>query len=167
VQNQQFTRPVALSSLCDDLLRTGHRPRTDMLAHETVAADDRVAAALQVPTGTDIVHLRRLRWAREVPIAIMCNWPPTHLATVSAEDLVTQGLYELLRRTGVQMRIARQRIGARAATPEENRVLREYHNAPLLTMERLVYDDAGRAVELGSHVYPADTYSFEITLVDP
>jgi DNA-binding GntR family transcriptional regulator len=126
VQNQQFTRPVALSSLCDDLLRTGHRPRTDMLAHETVAADDRVAAALQVPTGTDIVRLRRLRGAREVPMAIMCNWLPTHLATFSAEDLVTQGLYELLRRTGVQMRIARQRIGARAATPEENRVLHEH-----------------------------------------
>jgi DNA-binding GntR family transcriptional regulator len=33
-------------------------------------------------------------------------------------------------------------------------------------MSRTAYDDAGRAVELGSHVYRADRQTFEITLVD-
>jgi DNA-binding GntR family transcriptional regulator len=33
-------------------------------------------------------------------------------------------------------------------------------------MERTTYDDSGRAVEFGSHVYRAHLYSFEMTLVD-
>jgi DNA-binding GntR family transcriptional regulator len=32
-------------------------------------------------------------------------------------------------------------------------------------MERLSYDDTGRPVELGRHLYRADSYSFEITVV--
>jgi DNA-binding GntR family transcriptional regulator len=33
-------------------------------------------------------------------------------------------------------------------------------------MQRTAYDDSGRAVELGSHVYRPELYSFEMTLVD-
>ena len=58
------------------------------------------------------------------------------------------------------------RIGARAATVGEARLLRERKGAPLLTMERTAYDDSGRAVEFGSHAYRAQTYSFEVTLVE-
>ena len=36
----------------------------------------------------------------------------------------------------------------------------------LLTMTRTAYDDVGRAVEYGSHVYRASSYSFELTLID-
>ena len=64
------------------------------------------------------------------------------------------------------MRIATQRIGARAATTAEAKLLHERKGAPLLTMERTAYDDSGRAVEFGSHAYRAQTYSFEVTLVE-
>jgi DNA-binding GntR family transcriptional regulator len=33
-------------------------------------------------------------------------------------------------------------------------------------MHRTAFDDSGRAVEFGSHVYRPDMYSFEMTLVD-
>jgi len=34
----------------------------------------------------------------------------------------------------------------------------------VLTMTRSAYDDQGRAVEHGSHIYRASRYSFDITL---
>ena len=37
--------------------------------------------------------------------------------------------------------------------------------AALLTMQRLTYDDHGRPVELGNHVYAATRYSFELSLL--
>ncbi|KOG85743.1 GntR family transcriptional regulator, partial [Streptomyces varsoviensis] len=37
--------------------------------------------------------------------------------------------------------------------------------APLLTMERTTFDDTGRAVEFGSHVYRASRYAFEFQLL--
>jgi DNA-binding GntR family transcriptional regulator len=166
VRGHAFTRPVALSSLYDDLARTGRRPRTDILANGLVPADRRVAEALGVAEGSEVVRIERLRWADEDPLALMCNWLPPGLSSYPTEELASHGLYELLRRSGVHMRIATQRIGARAASAAEARLLHERKGAPLLTMERTAYDDSGRVVEFGSHAYRAQTYSFEVTLVE-
>ena len=38
-------------------------------------------------------------------------------------------------------------------------------NGPVLTMERMAFDDSGRAFEYGHHCYRPDLYSFETTLV--
>jgi DNA-binding GntR family transcriptional regulator len=51
---------------------------------------------------------------------------------------------------------------SRAATPI--RVDRSSPGRPLLTMERSAYDEQGRAVEHGDHVYRASRYSFDLTL---
>jgi DNA-binding GntR family transcriptional regulator len=164
--HSEFTRPVALSSLYDDLSRTGRLPRTEVLSHALEPANAQIAAALGVREGSDVVRVERLRWAGDEPLALMCNWLPIGLASYTTEELATHGLYELLRRSGVHMRIATQRIGARAATTGEAKLLHERKGAPLLTMERTAYDDSGRAVEFGSHAYRAQTYSFEVTLVE-
>jgi DNA-binding GntR family transcriptional regulator len=166
LRGSEFTRPVALSSLYDDLARTGRRPQTQVLSNAILPADAQVAAALGIVEGTEVLRVERLRSAADEPLALMCNWLPTQIASYTSEELATHGLYELLRRSGVHIRIATQRIGARAATPREAKLLHDRKGAPLLTMERTAYDDSGRAVEFGSHAYRAQTYSFEVTLVE-
>jgi DNA-binding GntR family transcriptional regulator len=166
VVHGQVKRPVELSSLYDDLDRSGQHPTTRVLARELVTADARLAGALGLAVGVPVLRIERLRSAGDQPLAIMRNWLPADLAAYTAEELGQQGLYELLRRSGVHIRIATQRIGARAASLPEARLLNERKGAPLLTMERTAYDDSGRAVEFGSHAYRAETYSFEVTLVE-
>jgi DNA-binding GntR family transcriptional regulator len=166
VVHGQVKRPVELSSLYDDLDRSGQHPTTRVLARELVAADARLAGALGIAVGVPVLRIERLRSAGDQPLAIMCNWLPADLADFTSEQLAGQGLYELLRRSGVHIRIATQRIGARAASLPEARLLHERKGAPLLTMQRTAYDDSGRAVEFGSHAYRAETYSFEVTLVE-
>ncbi|MDT0331518.1 GntR family transcriptional regulator [Nocardiopsis lambiniae] len=159
-------RPLELSSLYDDLRRTGEHPRTDVLRFAVEAPPDAIATALEVPPGTEVYVIERLRYARDEPLAIMHNYVPTDLVGLSAESLADQGLYQLLRNVGVSLKIASQSIGARNASAAEARILHETRGAPLLTMERTVYDDVGRVVEVGSHVYRASRYSFELTLTD-
>ncbi|MFD8127395.1 UTRA domain-containing protein, partial [Streptomyces mirabilis] len=48
---------------------------------------------------------------------------------------------------------------------EEGERLGEPEGAPLLTMQRTTFDDTGRAVEFGSHMYRASRYSFEFQLL--
>jgi GntR family transcriptional regulator len=69
-----------------------------------------------------------------------------------------------MRAAGVRPHLASQRIGARAATSAEAAALQERKGATVLTMERAVFDDAGRAVEYGNHLYRASIYSFEFIL---
>lgn len=166
VVHGRVKRRVELSSLYDDLAHANQRPSTVVLVCAPVPATDDVAVALRVPPGAEVVRLERVRFASGEPLAIMHNWLPVGLADLTPEHLEEHGLYELLRGAGVHMRVASQRIGARAATATEARLLHERRGAPLLTMTRTTYDDSGRAIEHGSHVYRPALYSFEIALVE-
>ena len=164
VVQAKVTREVELTSLYDDLAKTGRDPSTTVVSFGTEPAPDALAAELGLAAGTPVYVFERLRFAGTEPLALMRNHVPEHLMRLSAADLEAQGLYNLFRANGISMRIARQSIGARAATAAEARALGERKGAPLLTMERSAYDEQGRAVEHGRHVYRASRYRFDLTL---
>jgi DNA-binding GntR family transcriptional regulator len=166
VVHGKIRRSVELTSLFDDLSAAGQKPRTDVLAVGKVPADEDVARELQLVKGADVWSLERLRWVDREPLALMHNFIPVDVVDLDAVDLGETGLYAHLRDCGIVMRVARQRIGARGATAEEAQQLLERKGAPLLTMQRTAYDNAGRAVEYGRHAYRPDLYAFELTLVD-
>ena len=126
---------------------------------------DAIAGHLNLPAGTEVATIRRLRSSGGQPLAVMTNYLPVNLAP-DREELERAGLYQALRARGVHIRLARQRIGAKAADREEARLLDEKPKSPLLVMERTAFDDSGRVVEYGSHVYRASRYFFDTTLVD-
>ncbi len=166
VVHGQVTRPVELTSLYDDLTRGHQGPRTTLLVNEMALATEQVSHFLDVPVGSRVLHLRRLRFANSEPLAILENYLPEDLSEVGQGDLESRGLYQLMRARGVHIRVAKQRIGARSGTAEECTLLDERKGSPLLTMDRATHDDSGRPVEWGHHVYRASQYSFEVTLVD-
>jgi DNA-binding GntR family transcriptional regulator len=166
VVRSRVQRPIDLTSLYDDLASAGRNPTTKVLELATVPADDAAADALEVPPGSPIEYLVRLRSADGEPIAVMSNYLPVGLVKLDRTELEQQGLYEIIRRSGIHMRVAEQSIGARIATTDEAKLLGEKRGAPLLTMTRTAYDDFGRPVEYGSHIYRASRYNFSLTLVE-
>lgn len=114
VVHGSVTRKVELTSLYDDLARGAQTPATKLLQRNDVPASAAVAEALGVAPGTIVAHIRRVRFAEDVSMVILENYLPPEFLGIIDEDLQTQGLYELLRGRGVTMRVAKQRIGARA-----------------------------------------------------
>ncbi|MFB7296885.1 GntR family transcriptional regulator [Streptomyces rubiginosohelvolus] len=166
VVHSQVRRPLELSSLYDDLEAAGQRPATEVLRNTTEPATAEVAAALGVAEGSEVHLVERLRSAHGEPVALLRNHlPPGLVVPLRTEELVATGLYRLMRAGGITLHSARQSVGARAATAGEADVLDEEPGAPLLTMERVTYDDTGRVVEFGSHVYRAARYAFEFQLL--
>jgi DNA-binding GntR family transcriptional regulator len=164
VVHAKVQRQVELTSLYDDLAKASRDPHTRVLSFATEPAPDALALELGIPEGTAVYVFERLRCAGAEPLAIMRNHVPADLLRLAPEDLEEQGLYNLLRANGLNLRIAKQSIGARAATAAEARALGETKGAPLLTMVRWAYDDQGRGVEHGDHIYRASRYSFDLTL---
>ena len=162
----KIRRSVELTSLFDDLSAAGQKPRTDVVSLGKVPADEDVARELQLVKGEDVWSLERIRYVGPQPLALMHNFIPVDVVDLDTVDLERTGLYAFLRESGILMRVARQRIGARSATSDEAALLDEKKGAPLLTMQRTAYDNAGRAVEYGRHGYRPDLYAFELTLVD-
>ena len=164
VVHAKVRRQVELTSLYDDLAKTRRDPQTQVLSFTTEPTPEALALEMGIPAGTDVYVFERLRYAEAEPLALMRNHVPADLLRLTPEDLGVQGLYNLFRANGVNLRIAKQSIGARAATAAEARALGETKGAPLLTMARAAYDDQGRAVEYGDHIYRASRYSFDLTL---
>lgn len=157
-------RPVALSSLYDDLADSGQMPTTRVLTFAIVRAPEEVAEAMKLEPGSLVHHFTRLRMVGKEPIALMENFVAGHVP-LDRDELERSGFYRMLRAVGIYLQIASQTIAARQARLEESRLLEIGRHRPVLTMRRVSYDSAGRAIEFGSHVYPADRYSFEISLV--
>jgi len=161
----QMTRAVELTSLYEDLKNADHRPATSVLAREVVAATERVAEGLGVAVGDDVLFLRRCRRMDDAAVAVLENYLPVEFADITAAQLEERGLYEIFRARGVTIQVAKQRIGARRAHGDESELLDIDKSGPVLTMERIAFDNNGRAIEYGTHCYRPDLYSFETTLV--
>lgn len=165
VLHSQVRRPLELSSLYDDLEAAGQRPATRVLRNTVEPATAQIAAALGVAEGADVRLIERLRYAHDEPMARLRNHLPVELLDCDTDRLESTGLYRMMRAVGITLHSARQSVGARAADAGEARLLGEETGAPLLAMERTTFDDTGRAVEFGAHIYRASRYVFEFQLL--
>jgi DNA-binding GntR family transcriptional regulator len=166
VVTPSILRPMALTSLYDDLAAAERAPTTAVLSFEEIAADDEIAQVLSLAEGTPVLSIERLRFADDTPLALMHNYLPAKLLQGRTEaDLEQTGLYEMLRSQGVQLHAADQVLAARRATAQEARLLQAPRSATVLTMTRTAFDPAGLPIEHGRHAYLADRYSFKLSLV--
>jgi DNA-binding GntR family transcriptional regulator len=168
VVHGQVSRGMELTSLYDDLIRSGKKPTTKILELKSVTADATVARNLGVKQGEDVIFLHRIRGAGKTPVAVLQNWlHPRYAHLVESEtELANSGLYHWLRSQGATIQVAKQTIAARRATAEEADLLDIDKNAPVLTMDRTAFDNTGVALEYGRHCYRTDLYSFEFTIVE-
>jgi DNA-binding GntR family transcriptional regulator len=166
VVRTKVSRPLRLSSLFDDLASLGGKPETLVLLNELADVTADVTDLLEAPGLTRVRRLRRVRSTDGEPLAVMNNYLPDGIIDPTDDDLRDKGLYQLLRAAGVRLHAAQQNIGARLATDEDAELLDEEPGAALLTMRRTTYDDTGRVVEHGWHVYRASRYSFSLPLTN-
>ncbi|MCR6487748.1 GntR family transcriptional regulator [Amycolatopsis sp. OK19-0408] len=166
VVRSKVARPLRLSSLFDDLAGLGGRPGSEVLANRVEPAGEEVRELLEAPGLGHVRRLARLRTIDGEPLALMNNYLPDGVIDPDDDELREHGLYQLLRSAGVRLHAAEQSIGARLATEADAELLQEEPGAALLTMQRTTYDDSGRVVEYGWHVYRASRYAFNLSLTN-
>lgn len=156
-------RPLALTSLNEDLIRAGHATHTDILNYSITLADKQLADALNCAEGDELVTIDRLRYMDDSPLALMKNTIPQRFAP-SLKDLTEQGLYECFHSQGIELSSAVQVLGAINASAHQAEILDLEPGAALVTVERTSYDAEGNGVEIGLHVYDAAQYRMTIPL---
>jgi GntR family transcriptional regulator len=165
VVRSQFRRDEKLSSLNEDLAKAGKVPSTVLLDYSVGDLDDELRDVVDSADvlESEFIQIRRLRLADNVPLAILTNYIPARYA-ITAEELRQRGLYACLNALGVHLKIAHQQISARLMTAEEAELLEESTPAACLSVDRLAYDDIGRFVEFGRHIYRPAYYSIQSSL---
>ncbi len=122
-------------------------------------APERVRRILDVD---QVLRVKRVNLADGEPFAVVTVWCPADLgATLSRRDVERRPFYELLE---VELRGATQTIGADIASAGDASLLGVPVGAPLLRCQRVTTDQAGRALLLSEHVFPAHRTEFVVEI---
>ena len=122
-------------------------------------APERVRKILGVD---QVLRVKRVNLADGEPFAVVTVWCPADLgAALSRRDVERRPFYELL---DVELRGATQTIGADLASAADALLLGVPVGAPLLRCQRVTTDQAGRALLLSEHVFPAHRTEFVVEL---
>lgn len=158
-----------LTSFSEDMRRRGLSVHSQVLECGIRPAVQEVARALQIAENSPVVHIRRVRFADRIPMAI----ESVHLYALAFPGLVDeefshQSLYEVLeRRYGVTLAVARGVLSAVAPTTEEAQVLGIARATPLLVVCRTAYNHHNEPIEYGESRYRSDRYQVPIEMWAP
>ncbi len=156
-------RKVGLTSLFEDLKEAGLHPETEILTYTAESADADIADLLGCDEDTEVVHLKRLRYSRGKPLAILNDLLVASQAP-SRSQLSDSGLYECLRSKGSTPDSAFQCIGARRAHTEEAELLQINEGSAVIVVERTVYSETDEVLVIEEDVYDASQYLLTFSL---
>jgi GntR family transcriptional regulator len=163
VQPPRVERTLArLSSFSEELRARGMVPETRLLTFQRAPAPAHIAQALQLPEGSPIWHIERLRLANGEIIALNISYIrlPSFIELTEEELRQEVSLWTLLERKGIHMSEADKTIEAIAAEPEHARLLKVRKSAPLLRVEGVAYASDGTPIEYSIIVARSDRYKY-------
>ena len=141
----------------------GQEPRSRTVEVATTGAADEVAEALGVDTGSEVLHVVRVRLLGRRPAMLEDTHYPVHLAgAITALDLDTQSITEHLEARGVALAHAEHRLEAVPADLDVARLLDVAEGAPLLRTTRRTTDPDGAVVEYSVDLYRGDAVGFVV-----
>ncbi|MDJ0379917.1 GntR family transcriptional regulator [Streptomyces sp. G-G2] len=157
--------PKDLESFTATARRKHMRPSSDVLRHDTVTASLDDADRLDVPAGTPLIRLERVRLLNDVRIALDRTLLVADLAPELARtDFRDASLFEELRRWGVEPERAEATIEARSADAVLAGHLGIAEGAPVLVLDQTVYARDQRPLLLSTVEYSGDRYRLRTTL---
>ncbi|MBY6089295.1 GntR family transcriptional regulator [Pseudooceanicola sp. 502str34] len=154
---------ASLSGNIENLIALGLQTDVELIDLTFVTAPPQVCDAMQVPHGTVMQRAVRVRSHEGVPFSHLTTWLPEPIGrSFTPEEMQCTPLLRLIERAGHPIASARQAITAKLATPEVAHLLRIEPGEALLSVRRLVFDDAGAVVEYINGLYRPDTYEHEM-----
>jgi GntR family transcriptional regulator len=144
----------------------GLQHRTRVLEAGMVRAPATVARALEVPAGTDVLLMRRLRIVQDRPAALHTAYFPSRLGALLESDL-SGSLTSLLEGIGVRVDRARDVVDAVLATDEDARLLEVPAESPIIRVEGVAYAGMLDPVRYTEGRYPGGRFRFSVDTGKP
>ena len=156
-----------LSGFFEDMVALGHPPVSQVLRQQVRAADEQVAARLNLKPGERIVEIERLRFVEDEPVVLTTTYLPQALAPgLETADLTRRSLYEYLEtECGLSLASGRRTIEAVAADARQAKLLRIRKGAPLVFLQSVSYLADGRPIEFYLAFHRGDRSRFEVELM--
>jgi len=147
-----------LNSFTQDMRARGRTPGSTWLKRAAGVVTPEEALRLDLPPGSPVLRLHRLRCADGTPMCV--EYATVAGFALSSPEAVADSLYEALAASGHRPVRARQRLSAVLLGGEQARLLRARDGDAGLCVERLGLLADGRAVEFCRSYYRGDMVDF-------
>jgi GntR family transcriptional regulator len=156
-----------LTGFYQDMTERGLVPETKVLFQEIVPANHKIGRYLDVPLGTEIVEIKRLRFIQNEPIQLVTTFIPKFLSlNLVNVNLSNRSLYEYLEmENGIRIARGIRYIEAVLANEEEAHLLEIDEGDPLIMLDSVSYAKTGQAIEYYHAVHRGDRSRFEVELI--
>jgi len=163
-----ITRPkitqelTELTSFVEDMQSVGRNATATVIDHRIVAASEAVAKKLDIPVGTIVTRIQRVRLADQMPLSFDETYLPRELGQkVIAENLEAEPIFSILEtKCGVPLVGAEYRLESVLADPDVAEALQIRERQPVFLIERTSYSEGNRPVDYEKLHYRGDQIQF-------
>ena len=155
---------ATVSGLLDNIIAMGLKTSVRIISLDTIEAPPDVAAAMRLGAGDRVQKAVRVRSLDGAPLSMMTTFVPEAVASFTRRQLSDTPMLKLLEAAGVNVSHADQTITARLADAVVAPLLDVGYGTALLAVNRLVRDEAGRALQLLRGMYRPDRYEYRMSL---
>lgn len=156
-----------LTSFTEDMKARGYETTTKILAFEEIIAPHRIADSLKIPHDRPVIHINRLRFVNNIPVAInksYVNLPPD--VEMTRDDLSrTISLYTFFEMKRIPLVESDKTIEAVSANEEQAKLLGVPHGNPLLKVEGVVFTLNHLPLEHHIVISRSDKYKYSLHLL--
>ncbi|MDP2969637.1 MAG: GntR family transcriptional regulator [Deltaproteobacteria bacterium] len=159
--------PMKLTGMIEDIIAMGIKTKTKIINFGFVFPLKKVTESLKLNENDKVLRVERIRLIKESPVSYTLSYIPPDLGKkISIKDLTVQPMLDVLEKK-CKVEIARgfQIIEATVADSRVASFLDVMTGAPLLKIERTVFDIKNRPVEYISILYRSDRYHYSVDLV--
>lgn len=127
-------------------------------------ANEKIATFMQIPVGTEILCLARLRGFSDGPFVYFESYFHPRIGMDGKEDF-TRPLYDIIEQDYHTVpSISRERIRAKSASALTAKRLKITRGEPVLVRERFVSDQGDRPIEYNIGFYIAEKFTYSIDI---
>ena len=151
-----------LFSMTESLSADALEPSNKILLQEVIRPIEEIKNELKLPGDAQVIHLRNLRFAKQLPFAIEeMYFSYERFPALATLDLNNCSVYSTLEKLYDALpQEALDLITAGSATGQEAGLLGINKSAPVMRLKRISTDRTGLPVEYSKIVFHADRYQF-------
>ena len=151
-------------SFTDQMRSLGRVPHTEVLDFEVREASKFVAQNMDLRLGEAVFRMRRLRSADGVLMMLERTYMPVKVFDGLTKHMVeSKSLYEIVEQDfRMKIKTAEEAFGARAARPDEAKLLKIDEDSPVLHLVRTTYNSKNVVIEYTRSVARADMFEYKI-----
>lgn len=166
-EKQNRLEPMKLTGMFEDIIAMGVKTKTRVINFDLVHPSPKVIDRLKLNEDAKALRVERIRLIKGAPVSYTVSYIPSDLAKkISIKDLTIQPILNVLeKKCKVKISKGFQTIDATVADSRIASFLDVMTGAPLLKIERTVFDINNRPVEYILILYRSDRYHYSVELI--